>query len=221
MTGNRTQQMSFDLPVQAAMSIEDFIVDEANRNAFEIVTNWPKWPSNIIVLAGPVGCGKSHLSAIYVSLSSSIELNGEILPKAEDLRHLADRPILIEDIHKAKLDETRLFHLLNHIREQGSSLLITSRTWPESWTLELPDLRSRLRAAHPLELNEPSDTLLKRVLVKLFADRQLSVEERVLDYLLVRMERSLSAAGDLVELLDRLSLERSRPITRQLASEII
>ncbi|MEP0519201.1 MAG: DnaA/Hda family protein [Hyphomicrobiales bacterium] len=213
--------MSFDLPVQAAMSREDFIVDDANRNAFDIVTNWPNWPSNTIILAGPVGCGKSHLSSIYTTLSSSTTIDANALPYAEDLPQIADSPLLIEDIHKAKLDETRLFHLLNHTREQGSFLLITSRTWPESWALELLDLRSRLRAAHPLELNEPSDSLLKRVLVKLFADRQLNVEERVLDYLLVRMERSLSAARDLVEMLDRLSLERSRPITRQLASEVV
>lgn len=221
MPGNQTQQMSFDLPVQAAMSLEDFIVDETNRIAFDIVSNWPSWPANVVVLAGPVGCGKSHLAAIYASLSSSVLLHADDLPDPEDLPQLADRPVLIEDIHRAQLDETKLFHLLNHMREQASTLLITSRTWPESWTLELPDLRSRLRAAHPLELNEPSDTLLKRVLVKLFADRQLNVEERVLDYLLVRMERSLSAAGVLVEKLDRLSLERSRPITRQLASEVV
>lgn len=221
MPGNRTRQMSFDLPVQAAMSVEDFIIDEANRNAFEVVSNWPDWPTNVMVLAGPVGCGKSHLAAIYATLSSSIRLNADDLPKPEDLPQLANNPILVEDIHRVKLDETKLFHLLNHIREQTTTLLVTSRTWPESWGLKLPDLKSRLRAAHPLELNEPSDTLLKHVLVKLFSDRQLTVEERVLDYLLVRMERSLSAAGELVEKLDRLSLERNRPITRQLASEVI
>lgn len=221
MPGNRTVQMSFDLPVQAAMSVEDFIIDDTNRAAFEIISNWPNWPSNVVVLAGPVGCGKSHLSAIYENLSGSILLNANDLPGPEDLPQLEDQSALVEDIHDANLDETKLFHLLNHVREQASTLLITSRTWPESWALNLPDLRSRLRAAHPLELNEPSDVLLKQVLVKLFADRQLNVEARVLDYLLVRMERSLSAAGSLVDNLDRLSLERNRPITRQLASEVI
>lgn len=221
MSAKRTGQMSFDLPVQAAMSVEDFIIDETNRSAFEIVSSWPNWPSNVMVLAGPVGCGKSHLSSVYASLSASISLNAKNLPEPENLPQLADQSVLLEDIHDANLDEIKLFHLLNHVREQASTLLISSRTWPESWALRLPDLRSRLRAAHPLELNEPSDELLKQVLVKLFADRQLNVEARVLDYLLVRMERSLSAAGDLVDKLDRISLDRSRPITRQLASEVI
>lgn len=100
-------------------------------------------------------------------------------------------------------------------------MLITSRSWPDSWPLSLPDLRSRLRAAHPLELNEPGDHLLRQVVVKLFADRQLTVEARVLDYIIVRMERSLSAAGRLVDDLDRKSLEEGRPITRQLAADIL
>lgn len=221
MSGNRTGQMSFDLPVQAAMSVEDFIIDETNSSAFEVISNWPNWPSNVIVLAGPVGCGKSHLSAIYMNLSDCILLSAKDLPEPEHLPRLADQSVLVEDIHDADLDEVKLFHLLNHVREQASTLLITSRTWPESWALSLPDLRSRLRAAHPLELNEPSDQLLKQVFVKLFADRQLNVEGRVLDYLLVRMERSLSAAGNVVDQLDRLSLERNKPITRQLAAEVI
>lgn len=221
MSGSQKGQMTFDLPLQEAMSKEDFIVDEANRKAFEIVSQWPNWPANIVILAGPVGSGKSHLSAIYAALSSVVVLSADDLPAPEDLPKLAGSALLLEDIHQAKIDETQLFHLLNHVREQASTLLITSRTWPESWALELPDLRSRLRAAYPLELNEPSDELLKQVLVKLFADRQLSVDRRVLDYLLVRMERSLSAAAHIVEQLDQLSLERSRPITRQLAAEII
>lgn len=221
MSGSRKGQMTFDLPLHEAMSKEDFIVDEANRKAFEIVSRWPNWPANIVILAGPVGSGKSHLAAIYAALSSAVVLSAEDFPAPEGLPKLAGNALLLEDIHQAKIDETQLFHLLNHVREQASTLLITSRTWPESWALELPDLRSRLRAAHPLELNEPSDELLKQVLVKLFADRQLSVDRRVLDYLLVRMERSLSAAAQIVEQLDQLSLERSRPITRQLAAEII
>ena len=216
-----TWQMSFNLPVSTAMTRDDFILDDANHTAFEVVTTWPDWPANIVILAGPVGSGKSHLAAIYVEMAAAVSLNAADLPLPADLSELGGAALLLEDAHRVQLDETRLFHLLNHVREQGSTLLITTRTWPDSWPLTLPDLRSRLRAAHPLELNEPSDRLLRQVLVKLFADRQLTVEARVLDYLLVRMERSLSAAGQLVDDLDRLSLERGRAITRQLASELL
>lgn len=214
-------QMSFDLPIASAMTREDFILDGANQKAFDMIVSWPDWPSDVIVLAGPVGSGKSHLAAIHGQQSGATKLNNNDLPKPEDLPVLGSSPVIVEDAYAVQLDETRMFHLLNHVRERASTLLITSRSWPDSWPLTLPDLRSRLRAAHPLELNEPGDQLLRQVMVKLFADRQLTIEPRVLEYILVRMERSLSAAGRLVNDLDRLSLEQGRPITRQLAAEVL
>lgn len=214
-------QMSFDLPIASAMTREDFILDGANQKAFDMIVSWPDWPTDVIVLAGPVGSGKSHLAAIHSQQSGAKLLNNDDLPKPEDLPVLGSTPVIVEDAYAVQLDETRMFHLLNHVRERASTLLITSRSWPDSWPLTLPDLRSRLRAAHPLELNEPGDQLLRQVMVKLFADRQLTIEPRVLEYILVRMERSLSAAGRLVTDLDRLSLEQGRPITRQLAADVL
>lgn len=214
-------QMSFDLPIASAMTREDFILDDANQKAFDMIVSWPDWPSDVIVLAGPVGSGKSHLAAIHSQQSGATLLNNNDLPKPEDLPLLGSTPVIVEDAYAVQLDETRMFHLLNHVRERASTLLITSRSWPDSWPLTLPDLRSRLRAAHPLELNEPGDHLLRQVMVKLFADRQLTIEPRVLEYILVRMERSLSAVGRLVNDLDRLSLEQGRPITRQLAADVL
>lgn len=221
MVSHQKRQMSFDLPVYAAMSSEDFMIDETNKRAFEYISKWPSWQNGLVVLAGPIGTGKSHLAKIYQTQASALKLDGNRLPEGEALPDLEKKAVLIEDIHKAQIDQTRLFHLLNYVKEQSSTLLITSRTWPDSWGLELPDLTSRMRAAHPLELNEPSDKLLSQVLVKLFADRQLQVDKRVVDYLLIRMERSLSAAGQIVQILDKASLDRSRPITRQLVAEFL
>lgn len=217
----QAKQMSFDLPIASAMTRDDFILDDANRIAFDMIVSWPQWPANVVILAGPVGSGKSHLAAIHSQQSGAVFLTNDDLPKPEDLPILGNAPLIVEDAHKVQLDETRMFHLLNHVRERATTMLITSRSWPDSWPLSLPDLRSRLRAAHPLELNEPGDHLLRQVVVKLFADRQLTVEARVLDYIIVRMERSLSAAGRLVDDLDRKSLEEGRPITRQLAADIL
>lgn len=217
----QAKQMSFDLPIASAMTRDDFILDDANRIAFDVIVSWHQWPANVVILAGPVGSGKSHLAAIHSQQSGAVFLANDDLPKPEDLPILGNAPLIVEDAHKVQLDETRMFHLLNHVRERATTMLITSRSWPDSWPLSLPDLRSRLRAAHPLELNEPGDHLLRQVVVKLFADRQLTVEARVLDYIIVRMERSLSAAGRLVDDLDRKSLEEGRPITRQLAADIL
>ncbi len=124
----------------------------------------------------------------------------------------------VEDLHAGAFDEAALFHLLNRAAERQAPVLLTSRTWASALPIRLPDLASRLRAARPVELGEPDDDLLRRVLVKLFADRQLTVESAVVDYIVVRMERSLEAANRLVEELDRAALADGSGITRRLAA---
>ena len=119
------------------------------------------------------------------------------------------------------MPEAALFHLFNDVREHGGSLLITSRDRTEDWRVDLQDLRSRLRLATPVALGAPEDGLLRQVLVKLFADRQLLVDKPVIDYLVARMERSLSAAVRLVDALDRAALSAGRRITRPMAAGIL
>ncbi len=143
---------------------------------------------------------------------------------------LAERPpasvptgsaMVVEDVDPENVPETVLFHLINHAKENRASLLATSRAPPTEWRVRLPDLRSRLRLAVAATLDAPEDDLLRKVLVKLFADRQIVVERSVLDYLLVRMERSLAAAAVLVDALDREALARGVRITRPLAARIL
>src|SRR5690606_7498348 len=95
------------------------------------------------------------------------------------------------------------------------------RSWASGLPLQVPDLSSRLRAARPVELGEPDDDLLRRVMVKLFADRQLTVDPAVVDFIAVRMERSLQGASTIVEALDRDALAFRSPVTRKLAAAAI
>jgi len=84
----------------------------------------------------------------------------------------------------------------------------------------LPDLASRLRALPVMALMSPDDTLFRAVLVKLFADRQLAVDESLVSFLTTRTERSFAAARTTVEKLDREALRLKRPVTRALAGEL-
>ena len=119
------------------------------------------------------------------------------------------------------VNERALFHLINLVREEEAYLLITARTPPGRWAVALPDLASRLRAIPAVMLTAPDDALLRAVLVKLFADRQLAVDEALIAYLVTRIERSFAAARAAVERLDREALRRKRPVTRALAAEVL
>lgn len=224
MSGNgekASRQLPFELPYDAALGREDFLVGDSNRAAYELVVSWPNWPSAFALIAGPIGAGKTHLVSIWREHSGAQVVSAGDLGRLDvDALALA-APVAVENAHEPGLDQTALFHLMNSAREAGNSVLLTSRTWPSSWDLTLPDLASRLRLATPVEVQEPDDDLLRRLLVKLFADRQIPVELSVIDYLVVRMERSLEAANTIVAALDREALAAGKKIGRRMAADVL
>jgi chromosomal replication initiation ATPase DnaA len=202
------------------MSREDFLVGEANRAALAAIESWPGWPAPNVVLYGPSGSGKTHLVEIWRAASGADAIPASALPDADHDWLLASRAIAIEGIDEG-IDEAALFHLLNLARERGANVLMTSRAHPLALSIGLADLASRLRAAQPVELLEPDDTLLRRVLLKLFADRQLSIDSPMIEFMAQRMERSLEAANLLVEHIDREALAAGRGVTRPLAGSVL
>ena len=213
------RQLPLALPHRPAMARADFVVGAANQAAIALIDRWPVWPERGAILAGPVGSGKSHLVEIWRAASNATVVAAARL-SGFDAGSLP-LAIAVEDLQAGPLDEAALFHLLNLATEQGAAVLLTSRAWPSALPLRLPDLASRLRAMQPVELAEPDDELLRRVLTKLFADRQIEVDPGVIDYAATRMERSLAAAGALVEQLDREALATGRPVSRRLAGIVM
>ena len=203
----------------AATGRDDLLVSDRLSAAIAIVDHWPDWPSPVVIIAGPVGSGKSHLASIWRDKAAAEPIHPVAGSNAADIA--AARPVLFEDADRQGFDDTALFHVINSVRQNGTALLMTSRLWPMSWPVVLPDLRSRLKAATVVEIGEPDDELLTQVLIKLFADRQLLVDERLVGYIVARMERSLEAAQTIVERLDHLALARGTRLTRALAAEVL
>ncbi|KEQ04630.1 DnaA regulatory inactivator HdaA [Pseudorhizobium pelagicum] len=215
----RQEQLPLAFPYDAATGRDDLLVSARLGAAVSIVDQWPHWPSPVVILAGPVGSGKSHLAAIWRERSGAASIHPKAGSGAAVLA--AEGPVLFEDADRRGFDDAELFHVINSVRENGHSLLITARLWPMSWPVTLPDLRSRLKAATVVEIGEPDEELLAQVIVKLFADRQLYIDDKLVGYIVHRMERSLAAAQTVVERLDRLALARGTRITRQLAAEVL
>ena len=215
----RHEKFPLDFPYDPASGRDDLLVSARLSAAVSIVDQWPHWPSPVVILAGPVGSGKSHLAAIWRERSGAASIHPRAGSGATSLA--ADGPVLFEDADRHGFDDAELFHVINSVRENGHSLLITARLWPMSWPVSLPDLRSRLKAATVVEIGEPDEDLLAQVIVKLFADRQLYIDDKLVGYIVHRMERSLAAAQTIVDRLDRLALGRGTRITRHLAAEVL
>ena len=216
------RQLTLDLPVETRFGREDFLVSPSNIDAFETFERWPAWPDRVLLLLGPTGAGKSHLGAIWAERAQARVIPACALASADIPALASGGPILLEDVEAARGIEAPLFHLLNLVRTTANSwLVITARSWPDGWGLRTPDLLSRLRLAPAVEIAEPDDALVRAVLVKLFIDRQLVVDTSVVEYLALRIERSLEAARSVVEALDREALTAGRRITRPMAGDVL
>ena len=215
-----TRQLPLEFDHDPASGRDDLIVSDRLNAAVAIVDRWPDWPSPVVVLAGPTGSGKSHLATIWANRVGATRVAID-KPDPMVLEIAAQGPVLIEDIDHTGFDQTALFHLINAVREHGSAVLITSRVWPAGWHVTLPDLASRLKAATVVEIAEPDEELLAKVMVKLFADRQVVVDDKIIVWLVARMERSLAAARLVVTRLDQLAMARGSKITRALAAEVL
>jgi chromosomal replication initiation ATPase DnaA len=220
-----TDRVPLQLPLALAHAPhygrDAFVVGESNRAALRLVESWPGWPSPVVLLTGPAGSGKTHLAHIWAARAGAriVQGAGLSIGTVPDLH--AGGAMAVEDIDAAAIPAAALFHMINRAKELGAWLLLTAGGPPEKWRVELPDLRSRLRLATPVALGTPDDDLLRQVLVKLFADRQLIVDKTLVDYLVVRMERSLSFAGMLVRALDDAALAAGRPISRAVAGAVL
>ena len=215
------RQLAFELPHTESLTRDNFLEGPANAAALALIDAWPEWPSRIMMLVGPEGCGKSHLAAIWAEEAGARSTTARALASPTVPVALATGALVLEDLKPGAFDERAVFHLLNLAREEDAYVLITARMPPAAMDVELRDLRSRLRALPSVSLLPPDDQLFRALIVKYCADRQLSIDESVVGYLVTRIERSYAAARRAVELLDSEALRQGRPVTRALAVELL
>lgn len=215
------RQLPLDLPHAVSFHREDFLESAANAEALALVERWPDWPSHAAAVVGPAGSGKSHLASIWAEHSGARTLPAHLLEKHEVPRSLSTGALVLENLNPGEFDEHALFHLLNLAREDEASVLFTSMHPLESGMAGLADLASRLRAVPVAKLSAPDDALIAAVLVKLFSDRQIAIDQDVVAYLLPRMERSLGNARALVARIDEAALSAGKPVNRTFVASLL
>jgi chromosomal replication initiation ATPase DnaA len=221
MTAGRGRQLALDLPHRVSLSREDFLVAPSNANAVALIDSWPHWPQYVAIIVGPPGSGKSHLAEVWREKSGANTIQARDLRVEKVPALVSNKALAVEDAGAGAIDERALFHLFNFVREHQAHLLITANSHPTQWGIKLPDLISRLQAMPTVELGLPDDTLLRGVIVKLFADHQIAIDETVVAYLLARMPRSLEAARKIVAIIDRKAFEEKAEVTRPFVSRLL
>jgi chromosomal replication initiation ATPase DnaA len=212
-------QLTLELGHTPAQGEADFLVGEGNALAHGRIMAFPHWPDPVTLVTGPPKSGKSHLARIFADRS------GARFAGIGDLEALATEggtaAVIVEDVDRLTYDEAGLFLLLNQSMREHRPILLTAREDVANWPLATDDVRSRARraAAYTLELTD--DIQLSQMFVKLFGDRQIKVDPKIIGYLVARMERSAEEVVILADLMDRLALAKGSAITRSVAADAL
>jgi chromosomal replication initiation ATPase DnaA len=205
-------QLPLDLESGDRYSRDRFIATTELVATMGVLLHPDQWLSPHLILLGPSGSGKTHLGHIFAAQTEGLFLT------AEETNHLdltALQPVayVVDDAERAS--EEALFHLFNHVQKAGQQLVLLTENQPVAWNVELPDLSSRLNAMRIITLPEPDENLLVAILNKLFAQRAISPSPDLIDYIVRRMDRSVSAAQKIVTELEHYA--NGRAFNRALA----
>ncbi len=200
----------------------DFVAAPSNAVARAWLLGRTAWPDRRLALWGARGCGKTHLLEIWAAEHDAVLLSGADLTCGDVARLFgAGRgsgvvAIAVDDA-ECCADERAVLHLLNGAREHGMALALSGRRPPARWPVTLPDLASRLRATMAVEVRQPEDMLLRVVLLRLLAERQIVVAPAIVDWLLPRLPRTAATMLEVARRLDHATLATGRAVTRAMA----
>ncbi len=211
-----TTQQILPLSLPDSTNHHDYIISDTNALAYEALMGDTPLTEYATLLTGEQGCGKTILAQFWAT-----SVSATFIPTlSEDyIAHITQKHYVLEDIDTQ--NETALFHLLNQAKAHGATILLTSRHDAASLPFTLPDLLSRLRALSHLPIAAPDDAMLEALLMQRLAERQLTSDPAVIQYLLPRMQRSFVSLHQLIDHLDRLSLTEKRAITLPLAKKAL
>lgn len=210
------QQLALPFAHEPQFVAADFLAAGSNAEALAWLAPDSGWPQRRLALWGPEGCGKTHLLHVWAARAGARLLAGPALPREPAP---PDGPVAVDDADAAA--ERPLLHLLNALEEAGLPVLLAARTPPARWRTALPDLASRLRAVTAAEIHVPDDSLLRALLARLLAERQLAVTESVQDWLRLRLPRTPAAIREAAARLDRAALIARGRVSQRIAADVL
>lgn len=207
-----------------------FCVSEKNLFAYELINNWPDWNNKISFIYGPKNCGKTLISELWIKKSRGIKINYNFFKEIEFTQNIKrlekSRCWLLEDIDfllklNIKNIEEKVLNILNILINKGDYMLITSKKSPSNLKNNLVDLSSRLKATLVVEVKEPDEELIKELIKKELASKQIIISEKSINFLINRIERSYSSVNLIVNHIDKKSMETKSKLSIDFLKKII
>lgn len=199
---------------------DDFYLSKSNKHVFDFLNIWPKWERNFVNVTGEKLSGKTHLMNIFLNKNKGIKFEAKLL-KNDDLKNIKIyQNIVIENL-SSDINERLLYSLLNLIEQDNKFIIVTSTEPIVNITFDLKDLQSRAKNFILLNIEKPDDELIFAIILKNLSDRQISLDDKFIEFIIKRIERSYSKIYDFIYKIDQLSLKKKKSIDFKIIKEVL
>ena len=213
-------QKLLDFGISESFDENDYYVSKSNYFAKNILESWPQWEKKIVNLTGEKYSGKTHLSTIFKIKSNALYLLSKNIDNSTLKKIKLSNSIIIEDIDDT-FDEKLLYSIFNLVEQDNKYLLISSNKPIDTLSFSLPDLVSRLKNCIIANIEQPDDDLIYAIILKSFSDRQIKLDNKIVDYIIKRIARSYSKMHEFIYKIDELSLKKRKSINFKIIKEIV
>ena len=186
---------------------DDFYLSKSNKHVFDFLCLWPKWERNFVNVIGEKLSGKTHLMNIFLQKNKGIKLEGKSLQN-DDLKKIKIYENIIIENLSSDVDEKLLYSLFNLIEQDNKFIIATSAKPIVNISFDLKDLKSRAKNFILLNIEKPDDELIFAIILKNLSDRQISLDNKFIEFIIKRIERSYSKIYDFIYKIDQLSLKK-------------
>ena len=199
---------------------QDFYVSKSNEYSFKLLNSWPKWEKNFVNLIGEQFSGKTHLINIFLKKFKGIKIEASDINNSflKEIRFYEN--IIIENLNE-QIDENLFFTLLNIIDQDNKYLIVTTKKPIVEFLYNLEDLNSRSKNFLLTTIEKPEDDLMFALILKNLSDRQISMDKKLINFIIKRIDRSYGKIFDFIYKIDEISLKRKKSIDFKIIKEAL
>ncbi len=199
---------------------DDYYLSKSNKHVFDFLNTWPKWERNFVNVTGEKLSGKTHLMNIFLQKNKGIKLEGKSLQN-DDLKKIKIYENIIIENLSSDVDEKLLYSLFNLIEQDNKFIIVTTSKPIVNISFDLKDLKSRAKNFILLNIEKPDDELIFAIILKNLSDRQISLDDKLVEFIIKRIERSYSKIYDFIYKIDQLSLKKKKSIDFKIIKEVL
>ena len=213
-------QLLLDFDYKQNFKDDDFYVSKSNYHSFELINNWPKWEKNFLNISGERFSGKTHLVNIFLKKFKGIRIDSNFL-NDEHLKEIKlHQNVILEDLC-LDINENLIYTLFNIIDQDNKFLIITSKKPISEMNFNLNDLRSRTKNCLIAKIENPDDELMFALILKNLSDRQITLDKKLIDFIIKRVERSYGKIFEFIYKIDKISLKKKKSIDVKIINEAL